>query len=95
MSMQAEFALALCEDLKKKQKVDVTDSQLRLLINDIRKFMREDEDDYETNQEIIGIKYFFRGFSIKARKGTHEDKKKYTNLNRIVNQHCMAYYCKC
>ena len=71
------------------------DAELRLLINVIRKFMREDEDDYETNQQTIGMKHLFRCFSVKEWKGTQEDKKKYTNLNIIVNQHCMPCYCKC
>ena len=56
--------------------------------------MRDDADDYETNQQIIGMKHLFRGFSVKAWKGAQDDKKNYTNLNRIVNQHCMACYCK-
>ena len=51
---------------QKEQTVDVPDAELRLLINDIRKFMREDGDDYETNQQTIGMKYLFRGFSVKA-----------------------------
>ena len=74
---------------------DVPESELRLIIEDIRKFMRDDVDDYETNQQIIGMKHLFRGFSVKAWKGAQDDKKNYTNLTRIVNQHCMAYYCKC
>ena len=37
--------LALHEDLKKEQIEDVPDSELRLLIEDIRKFMKDDEDD--------------------------------------------------
>ena len=94
MSMRAKFVLVLHEDLKKEQIEDVLDTELRLLINDVRKLMREDEDDYETNQQIIGMKHLFRGFSIKMWKVTPEDRKNYTNLNRIVNHHCMAYHYK-
>ena len=70
------------------------DAELRLLINDGIKFMREDEDedDYETNQQIIVMKHLFRGFSVKVWEGAQEDKKKYANLNRIVNQHYMVHY---
>ena len=50
VSTRSEFILALYEYLKKEQIEDVPDSKLRLLIEDIRKFMRDDEDDYETNQ---------------------------------------------
>ena len=48
--MRAEFIFSLYEDLKKEQTADVTDAELRLLINDIRKVMREDADYHETNQ---------------------------------------------
>ena len=48
--MRSTLVLTLCKDLKQEQKVDVPDIELRLLINDIRKFMREDEDCHETNQ---------------------------------------------
>ena len=71
---------------------DVTDSELRLTIEDIRKFMRDEVDDYETSQEIIGMKHLFRGFSVKAWKGAQVNNDKHTHLNRIVNQHCMACY---
>ena len=57
--------------------------------------MREDLDDFETNQQVIGMKYLFRGFSIKAWKRTNVDENKHTTCNRIVNQHCMNYYYKC
>ena len=41
------------------------------------------------------MKHLFRGFSAKAWIGTQGNNDKYTYLNRIINQHCMAYYCKC
>ena len=73
----------------------MADSELRLIIEDMRKFMREDTDDFETNQQVIGMKHLFRGFSVKAWTGNEFDEERHTNFNRIVNQHCMAYYCKC
>ena len=42
--------------------------ELRTLIEDIRNFMREYLEDFETNQQVIGMKHLFRGASIKARK---------------------------
>ena len=43
---------------------------------------------------MIGMKHVFRGFSIKAWKGTDFSGNKHITYNRIVNQHCMNYYCK-
>ena len=46
-------------------------------MNYIRKFMRKDAEDFETNQQIIGMKYLFRALSVKAWKGTHIDEKRH------------------
>ena len=79
--MRAEFMLKLYEDLKKVQGLGLTDDDLRKLIEDIRKFMRQDLEDSEINQQVIGMKHLFRGFSIKTQKGT--------NLMKINTQHAM------
>ena len=92
VNMRVEFVQDLYEDLKKVQTLDVSHAELRLLTNDTRKFMREDADDFETNQQIIGMKCLFRCFSVKARKSTQIGEKRYAPLNIIINQHCMACY---
>ena len=56
--------------------------------------MREDLEDFETNQQPIVMKYLFRGFLIKAWKPTEFSGDKHTRCNKIVNHHCMNYYCK-
>ena len=73
----------------------MSDTELRLLIEDTRKFMKEETDDFETNQQAIGMAHLFRGFSVKAWKRNEFDEERHTNCNRIVNQHCMSYYCEC
>ena len=93
--MRTEFVLKLHEDLKQVKDERVSDKELRFLIEDIWKFTREGTEDLETNQQAIGIKQLFRGFSIIAWKGTDFNGNKYITYNRIVNQHCMNYYWKC
>ena len=56
--------------------------------------MREDTEDLENNQQVIGMKHLFRGFSIKAWNGVDFSNNKCTAHNRIVHQHCMSYYCE-
>ena len=51
----------------------------------MRKFMREDLDDFETNQQVIVMKYLFRGFLMKVWKGTECGGNKHTAHNVIVN----------
>ena len=42
------------------------------------KCLRKDTEDLETNQQGIGMRHVFRGFSIKAWKGLDFSKNKYT-----------------
>ena len=51
---------------KKMQVEGVTDEEIRTLIEDIKKMLREDLLEFETNQQVIRMKWLFRGFSIKA-----------------------------
>ena len=62
----ADFIIKLHEDLKKIQGPRVTDEDLRKLMEDMRKFMREDLEDFEINQQVIGMEYLFRVFRLKS-----------------------------
>ena len=90
--MRAAFILEFQEDIKKVQASGATDEDLRTLIEGIRKFMRGDSEDFETKQQVIGMKHLFRVFSIKAWKETDFSCDKHTVYNRIVNKHYMNYY---
>ena len=57
--------------------------------------MREDLEDFETNQQVIGMKLLFRVFSIKVLKGSEFGGNNHVACSRIVNQNCMNYCCKC
>ena len=70
----------------------MTDEELRAIIEDIRKFMREDLEYFETNQQVIGMKHLSRVFSIKAGKETEFGGNECTDYNRIVNKHFIKYY---
>ena len=74
MSIRAEFILKLYEDLKKVQVAGVTDEELRTLIEDITKFIREDLEDFESNQKVIGMNLFIV-WTIIANVGKIEMKK--------------------
>ena len=56
MSMIVEFILESYEDLKKLQVEGVTDEEIRTLIEDIKKMLREDLLEFETNQQVIRMK---------------------------------------
>ena len=44
------------------QAVGTLDKELRSLIENIRKYLREDIEDLETNHQLIGMRYLFRIF---------------------------------
>ena len=54
--------LELCKDLKKVQVEGVSDDELISFIEDIRRYLREDTEDLETNQQVIEIMHLFREF---------------------------------
>ena len=56
--------------------------------------MREDLEHLEINQQAIGMKHLFRGFSSKAWKEPIFMEIN-TTYNAIVTQHFMNYCCKC
>ena len=43
-----------------------SDERSRTFIKYIRKYLRENAEDLEKNQQVIGMRYPFRGFSTKA-----------------------------
>ena len=54
-----------------------------------------DQDDYETNQYMVGMMELFRGHIVKVWTGVHFSQNKYQVFNRIIIKHCILYYDKC
>ena len=69
----------------------MSDEELRSLIEDARKYLREDTEDLESNQQAIGMKHLFRGVSIKAWNELDFGDNKHIAYNKKVNQHCINY----
>ena len=60
------------------------------------KFIRnDDEREYCTNQQYIGMKELFRGYIVQVWQGVEFNSVKYHELNRIVVRKCVEYYVKC
>ena len=80
---------------RKVQVARAIDEELKTLIEDTRKFLREDLEDFEINQQVIGTKCLFWGFSIEAWKGIDFSGYDHAACDGIVNQHCMKCHCEC
>ena len=95
-----EFRRKFIEDLlyelrtKKLPLVEVKDAFV--MTEDILVYLEKWEDDeYITNQHIIGMRYLFRGFLIKVWKGVNLSDNKCRQENRILMQHCVRCYRLC
>ena len=55
----------------------------------------EEEEEYETNQHLVGMQELFRGYVVVVWKGTNFSSTKYNVLNKIVAKKCVEFYVKC
>jgi len=91
-----EFVRDLMETLMKKKSNEVDEDEIISFVEDIMKFIRNNEDgDYKTNQQYIGMKELFRGYIVQVWNGVQLNSVKYHELNRIVVRKCVEYYVKC
>ena len=78
----------------KQNKVSV--NEIFDMLGDILNYMEDDdENDYETNQQMVGMRSVFRGHVVKVWKGINFSQTKYKALNKILSKHCILYYQKC
>ena len=71
------------------------DVEVRQIIEDIRKFLYNREEEYKTNQFVLGMKYLFRGFAIRAQMGSNFNINQYTDYNSVLIKYCIEYYRLC
>ena len=56
-------------------------------------FEGDQEEEFDTNQHMIGIKNLFKGYAVKAQKEANFSTAKYKTLNKkIVAKHCVYYH---
>ena len=54
--MRPEFIIDMYKELKQIQKEEISNKELHVIINDMRKFLQSEKEDYETNQYYLGMK---------------------------------------
>ena len=84
------------KDLIAKKPINLEYDDVFDMIEDILVYLdKGDEEEYITNQHLIGMKFLFRGFSIKVWKGTNFAEGKYKYVNKILVKHCVQFYKEC
>ena len=59
MELRAKFIIDMYQELKRVQPELISNEELRIFVNDIRKYLGQNKEDYETNQRLLGMKYLF------------------------------------
>ena len=95
MHIRIEFIVKIYKELKAKQPEEISNEEVRMVVEDIRRFLRNNGEEIESNQGMLGIKYLFRGISIRDWFGANFGTNKYMQLNHIINKHCMNFYVLC
>jgi len=91
-----EFITNLAKELLAVRQEKVSVNEIFDMLEDILNFLEDDdENEYETNQPMIGMKELFRGHVVKVWKGVDFSQSNYKILNKIVSKHCILYYQKC
>jgi len=94
--MRKTFVEDLVKEMLENKEKEVNVNEMFGIIEDILRYLeKEQEEEYETNQAIIGMQHLFRGYAIKAWTGVNFDQTKYHSLNKILIKHCVLYYTKC
>lgn len=84
--LRREFIKKLAVELVNDKPVDVHADLMMSFVEDIATYLEDDEeeDEYETNQHLIGMKELFRGHVVKMWEGTNVNCNKCKVLNKIV-----------
>ena len=82
----------------KKNKNKISDIDILDILEDIITFFdngEEEEDEFETCQQYIGMKELFRGYVVRNWKETNFNTTKYAELNKILVWNVVLFYNKC
>ena len=91
-----DFITNLMTDMIKINQNDVSPDEIFAMMENILIFIEGgNEEEYETNQHMVGMINLFRGFTVKVWKGVNFNQDKYRTLNKILTKHCIMYYTKC
>ena len=85
--MRKLFMQELLKELKESKFNNKDTKKILLLIEDILQFFeKENIEDYEMNQEIIGMQEIFHGYVVRVQIETNFGTNKYRKLNKIITR---------
>ena len=78
-----------------KNKGDIDVNEIMSFCEDILIYLDDDDDEFEMNQQFVGMQELFRGYVVSDWKGTNMKCKKYRYLNEIIARESVFFYNKC
>ena len=94
--LRRQFIKELVVELVRKKSDEVHVEEIMSFVEDILRYLEnEEEEDFETNQQYVGMQELFRGYIVIDWEGTNLGTKKYEDLNKILVKRCIEHYDKC
>jgi len=94
--MRRKFIRELVVELVQKKPDEVHVEEIMSFVEDILRYLENAEDEeFEMNQQYVGMKELFRGYVVIDWEGTNLRTKKYKELNKIIVKRCVQYYDEC
>ena len=90
------FVKDLMETLIKNKSKEVNEDKIMSFVEDIMKYAQnEQEGDYKSNQQYVGMQELFRRYIVIDWERTNFGNKKYKDLNKIIVKRCVEFYDAC
>ena len=96
VALRKEFIQKLVVELVEGKPSNVSIELIMSFVEDILRYIEdENEEDYETNQYLVGMMELFRGYVVVDWEGANVNDDKFRVLNIIVVKQCVEFYMKC
>jgi len=96
IALRKQFIKELVIELARNKPKEVHIEEIMSFVEDILRYLEnEEEEEYEMNQQCVGMQELFRGYVVRDWEGTNFKSEKYEKLNRISVKRCVEHYDKC
>ena len=96
IEIRKEFIAELLIELVKANGDEVCINTIMAFGEDILRYLeyKDNNEEYETSQNLIGMKELFRGYVVRVWIGADMSSDKYRKLNKIIVRKCVEFYVK-
>ena len=94
--LRRTFIRNLVVELARNKSDQIHVEEIMSFVEDILRYLEnEQEEEYEMNQQYVGMQELFRGYIVIDWEGTNFGNKKYKKLNKIIVKRCVEFYDAC